>query len=109
MDFCGAGMHRVGCLMGCRTARIRRLPPSLPPFPSFSLTRSCAKPRLQPGGYFVNLGPLLYRWADAHTYLAGEQLSVELSLEEVKAAAVSIGLRLLREELVPAAFLANQR
>jgi carnosine N-methyltransferase len=57
----------------------------------------------------VNLGPLLYHWADAHTYLAGEQLSVELSLEEVKAAAVSIGFRLLRDELVPAAFLANQR
>ena len=66
-------------------------------------------PHLQPGGYFVNLGPLLYHWADAHTYLAGEQLSVELSLEEVKAAAASIGFRLVREELVPAAFLANQR
>lgn len=43
---------------------------------------------LRPGGYFVNLGPLLYHWADA----PGEELSVELSLEEVKAAAAQVGL-----------------
>ena len=45
---------------------------------------------MQPGGYFVNLGPLLYHWADAHTYLEGEELSVELSLEEVKAVAAQV-------------------
>ena len=98
--------HAQGWLPNdCRTAikLLLAIPPSLP------LTRSRAQSHLQPGGYFVNLGPLLYHWADAHTYLAGEQLSVELSLEEVKAAAVSIGFRLLRDELVPAAFLANQR
>lgn len=49
------------------------------------------RPSSQPGGYFVNLGPLLYHWADAHTYLEGEELSVELSLEEVKAAAAQVG------------------
>lgn len=64
---------------------------------------------LKPGGYFVNLGPLLYHWADAHSYLPVEELSVELSLEEVKAAALQIGFRLVRDEMVPAGFLANQR
>ncbi|KAL4444929.1 hypothetical protein ABPG77_003979 [Micractinium sp. CCAP 211/92] len=64
---------------------------------------------LKPGGYFVNLGPLLYHWADAHSYLPGEELSIELSLEEVKAAALQIGFRLVRDELVEASFLANPR
>ncbi|KAI7842414.1 hypothetical protein COHA_004053 [Chlorella ohadii] len=64
---------------------------------------------LRPGGYFVNLGPLLYHWADAHTYLEGEELSVELSLEEVKAAAAQVGFKLVRDEMVPAAFLCNER
>lgn len=58
-----------------------------------TLLRLVAHPpfSLQPGGYLVSLGPLLYHWADAHTYLAGEELSVELSLEEVKAAAEQVG------------------
>lgn len=64
---------------------------------------------LKPGGYLLHLGPLLYHWAEAHTYLAGEELSVELSLEEVKAAALQIGFRLIRDELVEAPFLANER
>ncbi|EFN57363.1 hypothetical protein CHLNCDRAFT_142741 [Chlorella variabilis] len=64
---------------------------------------------LRPGGYLVSLGPLLYHWADARSYLGGEQLSVELSLEEVKAAALALGFRLVREEMVEAGFLANPR
>ncbi|PRW58988.1 UPF0586 C9orf41 [Chlorella sorokiniana] len=64
---------------------------------------------LRPGCYFVNLGPLLYHWADAHMYLEGEELSVELSLEEVKAAAARVGFKLLRDEMVTAAFLRNER
>ena len=70
----------------------------------------------QPGGFFVNLGPLLYHWADAHTYLAaaaaaaggggegdppgsggggggggdGLLASLELTLEEVLAAAQQV-------------------
>ena len=66
-------------------------------------------PAPQPGGYLVSLGPLLYHWADARSYLGGEQLSVELSLEEVKAAALALGFRLVREEMVEAGFLANPR
>ncbi|KAI3438426.1 hypothetical protein D9Q98_000857 [Chlorella vulgaris] len=66
---------------------------------------------LKPGGHLVNLGPLLYHWAEAggSGSSGGEQQSVELSLEEVKAAALQLGFRLVRDELVDAAFLANQR
>ena len=37
---------------------------------------------LQPGGYWVNLGPLLYHWAESWAP-QGEQMSIELSLEDV--------------------------
>lgn len=65
----------------------------LPPFSS--TVHHARPPPFQPSGYFVNLGPLLYHWADAHTYLPGQELSVELSLEEVKAAAARVGGLLL--------------
>jgi len=32
----------------------------------------------QDGGFWINLGPLLYHWADAHTYLPEDELSVEV-------------------------------
>lgn len=71
--------------------------------------RPALPPPLQPGGYLLSLGPLQYHWADAHRYLRQEELSVELSLEEVAAAAGALGFRTLRSELVPASFLRNQR
>lgn len=124
-------------------------PPSGVPTPR-STHPHPAPPSSQPGGYVVNLGPLLYHWADAHTYLPGEeQQSLELSLDEVKAAAqqvwggpgqsgaargreapaargcswrrrarqrpcpaappLQIGFVLVHDEMVPAAFLCNQR
>jgi len=52
---------------------------------------------LRPGGVWVNCGPLLYHWADAHTYLAQPELSLELPLEEVKAYALRAGFRLEEE------------
>lgn len=64
---------------------------------------------LQDGGCWINLGPLLYHWADAHTYLAEEEMSVELSLEEVEAAAAQVGFRTIKREMVPAAYMANLR
>ena len=64
---------------------------------------------MQEGGFWVNLGPLLYHWADAHTYLPGEELSIELSLDAVMRAAQAAGFKLLRNSIVPAAFNANLR
>ena len=52
---------------------------------------------LKPGGVWVNCGPLLYHWADAHTYLDSQELSIELPLEDVKAAAQAAGFEILEE------------
>lgn len=38
---------------------------------------SCSTAR-QDGGFWVNLGPLLFHWADAHTYLPEDELSIEV-------------------------------
>ncbi len=35
-------------------------------------------PHVQDGGLWINLGPLLYHWADSHLYLTGEDLSIEV-------------------------------
>ena len=64
---------------------------------------------MQPGGLWVNLGPLLYHWADAHTYSHGEEVSIELCLEDVERLAASCGLAMLSKELVPACFNQDPR
>lgn len=64
---------------------------------------------LQDGGCWINLGPLLFHWADAHTYLSEEELSIELSLEEVEAAAKQLGFKTIKREMVPAAYMTNLR
>ena len=33
---------------------------------------------VQDGGLWINLGPLLYHWADSHLYLTGEDMSIEV-------------------------------
>jgi carnosine N-methyltransferase len=52
---------------------------------------------LRTGGLWINTGPLLYHWADAHTYLPAGELSIEVPLEEVKAAAAAAGFEVLEE------------
>ncbi|GAB4823870.1 hypothetical protein N2152v2_010916 [Parachlorella kessleri] len=64
---------------------------------------------LQPGGYWVNLGPLLYHWAESHTYLPEAELSIELSLEDVERIAQQVGFRLLKKEMVPCNYMTNMR
>mmetsp|Transcript_10931 Transcript_10931/g.32516 ORF Transcript_10931/g.32516 Transcript_10931/m.32516 type:complete len:209 (+) Transcript_10931:137-763(+) len=59
---------------------------------------------LRPGGHWINLGPLLYHWADS----TGDDMSVELSLEEIRSVAQQLGLVLLREDVVDAPYIANQ-
>lgn len=63
----------------------------------------------QAGGIWVNLGPLLYHWADAHTYLPGEELSIELSLEDVEEIVQHAGFQTLHRSMVPASFNTNIR
>mmetsp|Transcript_5693 Transcript_5693/g.20719 ORF Transcript_5693/g.20719 Transcript_5693/m.20719 type:complete len:193 (+) Transcript_5693:802-1380(+) len=60
---------------------------------------------LRPGGLWVNLGPLLYHWADT----AEDELSIELSLEDVLRAAEHVGFEVLqRKENVPCVYTANR-
>lgn len=49
---------------------------------------------LKPGGIWINLGPLLYHFADTD----GE-LSVELSYEDLKSVIVQLGFIYLKEEI----------
>ncbi|MEW5317360.1 MAG: hypothetical protein WDW38_008663 [Sanguina aurantia] len=62
---------------------------------------------LKPGGYWVNLGPLLWHWADFP--VQADELSVELSLEELRRVASQMGFTMLREESVEARYIADQR
>eukprot|EP00887_Chlorella_sp_A99_P004676 scaffold4.g4676.t1 len=77
---------------------------------------------LRPGGCWVNLGPLLYHWADSLADASSSpELSIELSLEDVeqialqasegapRACGAGLGFEQLRRELVPASYMANQR
>ena len=62
---------------------------------------------LRVGGVWVNLGPLLYHFADAFTADGREEMSVEVSLEDVKRVAVAHGFELEREDMVQAMYTAN--
>ena len=53
---------------------------------------------LRPGGYWVNLGPLQWHWSDAHTYLPGEELSIEVCSEDVVHVAQRIGFEFIKKE-----------
>ena len=57
----------------------------------------------------MNLGPLMYHWADAHTYQHGEEVSIELCLEDIERLAARCGLAMLSKEMVPACFNQDPR
>lgn len=62
---------------------------------------------LRPGGYWINLGPLLYHWANSP---ADEDMSIELSLDEIRRCALQMGFRLIKEEPgLPAGYLMNSK
>lgn len=46
---------------------------------------------LQPDGVWIHFGPLQWHWADAHTYLPEEEVSIELPLDKVVEIAKNIG------------------
>ncbi len=63
----------------------------------------------QAGGLWVHLGPLLYHWADSHMYLSDDELSIEVSLEDVERIAAELGFTTERREMVTAAYAANMK
>lgn len=65
---------------------------------------------LRPGGYWVNLGPLLYHWADS--VVTGDEsrdeMSVELSLGEVERVVRGVGFRFVgKREMVGATYMVD--
>lgn len=64
---------------------------------------------LKSGGVWVNHGPLLYHWADAHEYLQTDELSVEISLEAFVHAAEMKGFQCIEKEILPSSYTSNVR
>ncbi|KAJ6846566.1 carnosine N-methyltransferase-like [Iris pallida] len=59
------------------------------------------------GGVWINLGPLLYHFAD--TYGPDDDMSVEISLEDLKNIAFHYGFELEMEKIVETTYTANPR
>ncbi|KAF5195358.1 Carnosine n-methyltransferase [Thalictrum thalictroides] len=62
---------------------------------------------LKEGGVWINLGPLLYHFADA--YGTEDEMSIELSLEDVKRVCFNYGFELEREKTIETTYTANPR
>ncbi|KAK8639328.1 hypothetical protein V6N13_137715 [Hibiscus sabdariffa] len=62
---------------------------------------------LKEGGVWINFGPLLYHFADM--YGQEDEMSIELSLEDVKKIAFHYGFELEKEQIVETTYTANPR
>ncbi|KAI9097376.1 N2227-domain-containing protein [Phlyctochytrium arcticum] len=60
------------------------------------------KNALKPGGVWINLGPLLYHWEGM-----SNDVSVELTLEELKALATSFGFKIENERSIKTTYTGN--
>ncbi|KNA14209.1 hypothetical protein SOVF_109770 [Spinacia oleracea] len=61
---------------------------------------------LKDGGVWINLGPLLYHFADTY---GQNEMSIELSLEDVKKVALHYGFTLERESTISTTYTTNIR
>ncbi|GAV80111.1 N2227 domain-containing protein [Cephalotus follicularis] len=61
---------------------------------------------LKDGGVWINLGPLLYHFADMY---GPDEMSVELSLEDVKRVALHYGFQFEKENTIETTYTANPR
>lgn len=62
---------------------------------------------LKDGGVWINLGPLLYHFADM--YGQEDEMSIELSLEDVKRVAFHYGFELEKERIIETTYTTNPR
>ncbi|KMZ63390.1 hypothetical protein ZOSMA_40G00180 [Zostera marina] len=62
---------------------------------------------LKDDGVWINIGPLLYHFADSHTW--GYGMSIELSLEDVKNVALHYGFEMQMEKTIETTYTANHR
>ncbi|XP_037496275.1 carnosine N-methyltransferase [Jatropha curcas] len=61
---------------------------------------------LKDGGVWINLGPLLYHFADMY---GQDEMSIELSLEDVKRVALHYGFQLEKESTIETTYTTNPR
>lgn len=61
---------------------------------------------LKDGGLWINAGPLLYHWADSNDPQHPD-LSLEISLDDVKLAALALGFRLIEEDSSPMTYMGD--
>ncbi|KAM1492435.1 hypothetical protein EV2_025128 [Malus domestica] len=61
---------------------------------------------LKDGGVWINLGPLLYHFADVY---GQDEISIELSLEDVKRVALHYGFHFEKESTVETTYTTNPR
>eukprot|EP00258_Populus_trichocarpa_P026818 XP_024442837.1 carnosine N-methyltransferase isoform X3 [Populus trichocarpa] len=62
---------------------------------------------LKDGGVWINLGPLLYHFADM--YGQEDEMSIELSLEDVKCVAFNYGFEVEKEKTIETTYTTNPR
>ncbi|KAK6919763.1 Carnosine N-methyltransferase [Dillenia turbinata] len=62
---------------------------------------------LKDGGVWINLGPLLYHFADM--YGQEDEMSIELSLEDVKRVALHYGFQMEKEKTIETKYTTNPR
>ncbi|XP_030482582.2 uncharacterized protein LOC115699363 isoform X2 [Cannabis sativa] len=62
---------------------------------------------LKDGGIWINLGPLLYHFADM--YGQEDEMSIELSLEDVKKVALHYGFNFEKEKTIETTYTTNSR
>ncbi|MBA0820011.1 hypothetical protein Gohar_027847 [Gossypium harknessii] len=62
---------------------------------------------LKEGGVWINFGPLLYHFADM--YGQEDDMSIELSLEDVKKIAFHYGFELEKEQTIETTYTTNPR
>ncbi|CAK9139389.1 unnamed protein product [Ilex paraguariensis] len=62
---------------------------------------------LREGGVWINLGPLLYHFADM--YGQGDEMSIEPSLEDVKKVALHYGFQVEKEKTIETTYTTNPR
>ncbi|RVW37827.1 Carnosine N-methyltransferase [Vitis vinifera] len=62
---------------------------------------------LKDGGVWINFGPLLYHFADM--YGQEDEMSIELSLEDVKKVALHYGFQTEKERTIETTYTTNPR
>lgn len=50
------------------------------------------------GGIWINFGPLLWHWSDSHLYLSSDEISIEITLEEVLEISSNLGFKMLQQK-----------